>query len=118
MSKSNQDRKRIGKTGWLPFWNGSKFNKRLISKRVRQYNKANDELIGGWKDERKHPDIAKDILCPTCGKTLEYMSGYSDGHKVISIMYCPECADGLDREWEVTYDVKSGVEKIERYFFG
>ena len=44
MSKSNQDRKRIGKTGWLPFWNGNKFNKRLMSKRVRQYNKAADEF--------------------------------------------------------------------------
>lgn len=51
MSKSNQERKRIGKTGWLPFWNGSKFNKRLMSKRVRQYNKSNGELIGGWQDD-------------------------------------------------------------------
>ena len=44
MSKSNQDRKRIGKTGWLPFWNGNKFNKRLVSKRVRQHNKSSDDL--------------------------------------------------------------------------
>jgi hypothetical protein len=51
MSKSNQNRKRIGKTGWLPFWNGSKFNKRLMSKRVRQYNKVNDELTAGWQED-------------------------------------------------------------------
>ena len=51
MSKSNQNRKRIGKTGWLPFWNGSKFNKRLISKRVRQYNKANREPVAGWQED-------------------------------------------------------------------
>ena len=44
MSKSNQDRKRIGKAGWLPFWNGSKFNKRLMSKRVRQHDKKNYKL--------------------------------------------------------------------------
>ena len=51
MSKSNQDRKRIGKTGWLPFWNGNKFNKRLMSKRVRQYNKTidkNEEHFMSW----------------------------------------------------------------------
>ena len=42
MKKSNQNRKRIGKTAWLPFWNGNKFNKRLISKRVRQHNKKTD----------------------------------------------------------------------------
>lgn len=62
--------------------------------------------------------MAREILCPTCGKPLEDMSDYSDGQKVISIYYCRECADGLDREWEVTYDTKNGVEKIERYFFG
>lgn len=58
------------------------------------------------------------IPCPTCGKPLENMCGYSDGKKVISIFYCRECADGLDREWEVTYDTKNGIEKIERHFFG
>ena len=25
----------IGKDGWLPFWFGSKFNKRLVRKRIR-----------------------------------------------------------------------------------
>jgi hypothetical protein len=60
----------------------------------------------------------KEVLCPDCGKPLERMSGYCDGSKVISIFYCRKCADGLDREWEVTYDTKNGVEKIERYFFG
>ena len=59
-----------------------------------------------------------EVPCPTCGTLLEPMSGYSDGDKVMSILYCRKCADGLDREWEVTYDTKNGVEKIERYFFG
>lgn len=63
--------------------------------------------------------MTKEILCPTCGKPLEDMSGYSDGQKVISIFYCRKCADGLDREWEVTYNTKTkDIEKIERYFFG
>ena len=26
----------VGKSGWLPFWFGSKFNKRLMMKRIRQ----------------------------------------------------------------------------------
>lgn len=60
----------------------------------------------------------KDIPCPNCGKPLENMSGYSDGNKVVSIFYCRECTDGLDREWEVTYDTQNSIEKIERYFFG
>lgn len=39
MSKNNQNRKRIGRVGWLPFWYGNKFNKRLVAKRVRRENK-------------------------------------------------------------------------------
>ena len=35
----NKDKKKIAKTGWMPFWWGSKFNKRLSSKRVRQQEK-------------------------------------------------------------------------------
>ena len=35
----NKDRKKISKSGWMPFWWGSKFNKRLSSKRVRQQEK-------------------------------------------------------------------------------
>ena len=32
----NKDRKRIADVGWMPFWWGNKFVKRLASKRVRQ----------------------------------------------------------------------------------
>ena len=35
----SQNKKRISKTGWMPFWWGNKFNKRLASKRVRQEGK-------------------------------------------------------------------------------
>ena len=35
----NKDKKKISETGWMPFWWGSKFNRRLSSKRVRQYEK-------------------------------------------------------------------------------
>jgi hypothetical protein len=33
--------KKIGKSTWLPFWFGNKFNKRLMQKRVRK-EKKND----------------------------------------------------------------------------
>ena len=39
MKIRNRDRKRIAKTGWIPFWWGNKFNKRLVSKKVRQKEK-------------------------------------------------------------------------------
>ena len=35
----NKDKKKVCETGWMPFWWGSKFNKRLRSKRVRQHEK-------------------------------------------------------------------------------
>lgn len=35
----NKDKKKVSETGWMPFWWGSKFNRRLSSKRVRQYEK-------------------------------------------------------------------------------
>ena len=35
----NKDKKKVAKAGWMPFWWGSKFNKRLSSKRVRQVEK-------------------------------------------------------------------------------
>lgn len=38
---NKKDTVAVGKTGWLPFWYGSKFNKRLAQKRLRQkYKKA------------------------------------------------------------------------------
>ena len=35
----NKDKKKVSETGWMPFWWGSKFNRRLSSKRVRQHEK-------------------------------------------------------------------------------
>ena len=35
----NKDKKRVSETGWMPFWWGNKFIKRLASKRVRQHEK-------------------------------------------------------------------------------
>lgn len=35
----NKDKKKVSETGWMPFCWGSKFNRRLSSKRVRQYEK-------------------------------------------------------------------------------
>ena len=36
---NNKTKQALSKTGWMPFWWGNKFNKRLSSKRVRQENK-------------------------------------------------------------------------------
>lgn len=35
----NKDRKRVAQTGWMPFWWGNKFIKKLASKRARQHQK-------------------------------------------------------------------------------
>ena len=35
----NKDKKKVSETNWMPFWWGNKFNRRLSSKRVRQYEK-------------------------------------------------------------------------------
>ena len=59
------------------------------------------------------------INCPDCGKPLEFMSAYyMDTDKIVALMYCDQCNNGLDKEWEVTYSTENGVEKIERYYFG
>ena len=62
------------------------------------------------------------INCPDCGKPLEFESSYIDRidgiNKVIAFMYCDECNNGLDKDWQVTYSKENGVEKIERYFWG
>ena len=42
MIKGTKIRKIAGQTGWLPFYNGSKFNKRVASKRTRKYYKDGD----------------------------------------------------------------------------
>ena len=35
----NKNRKRVSASGWMPFWWGNKFTKRLTSKRARQHEK-------------------------------------------------------------------------------
>lgn len=35
-------KKKLARIGWMPFWWGSKFNKRLASKRMRQQGKKED----------------------------------------------------------------------------
>lgn len=35
----NKDKKKVSEAGWMPFWWGSKFNRKLSSKRVRQHEK-------------------------------------------------------------------------------
>ena len=39
-SMKNKNKKRIAQVGWMPFWWGNKFNKRLASKRARQAEKS------------------------------------------------------------------------------
>jgi len=52
----NKDKKKVSETNWMPFWWGNKFNRRLSSKRVRQYEKKELEkemdLNEGATDER------------------------------------------------------------------
>jgi hypothetical protein len=36
---TDEHKKKISETGWMPFWWGNKFNRRLSSKRVRQHEK-------------------------------------------------------------------------------
>lgn len=57
------------------------------------------------------------ILCPDCGKPLEWMSKYICNGKTMALCYCEKCVDGVDKEWEVIYN-KNGIEHIQRYFFG
>ena len=53
----NKDKKKVSETGWMPFWWGSKFNRRLSSKRVRQHEKK--ELEKEVQDERQISEIAQ-----------------------------------------------------------
>lgn len=41
----NKDKKKVSKTGWMPFWWGNKFNKRLSSKRVRRKEREHTEAL-------------------------------------------------------------------------
>ena len=56
------------------------------------------------------------FTCPDCGNPLEFGSSYIENKKVIALMYCDKCSNGLDKDWEVTYSKENGIEKIERYF--
>lgn len=58
------------------------------------------------------------FICPDCGRRLEFESSYVENGKVIALMSCLECVDGIDKDWEVTYSTENGIEKIERYFWG
>lgn len=40
----NKDKKKVSEAGWMPFWWGNKFNRRLSSKRVRQHEKKELEM--------------------------------------------------------------------------
>lgn len=42
MSSCKKEVKSISKSGWMPFWWGSKFNKRLSQKRLRQKRLRNN----------------------------------------------------------------------------
>lgn len=42
---------------------------------------------------------------------------HQDGNLYV-LMYCEECENGLDKEWEVIYNKENGVTDIHRYFFG
>lgn len=48
----NKDKKKVSETGWMPFWWGSKFNRRLSSKRVRQHEKKELEKELSEKEQR------------------------------------------------------------------
>lgn len=45
----NKDKKRVARVGWMPFWWGNKFNKRLAEKRKRQKEKR---VLKGADDEQ------------------------------------------------------------------
>jgi hypothetical protein len=51
----NKDKKKVSETGWMPFWWGNKFNRRLSSKRVRQYEKKEleKEILSEEKNENE-----------------------------------------------------------------
>lgn len=58
--------------------------------------------------------MPKEILCPFCDKPLEIMSSHIEGDKLILLLHCEDCKDGIDKDWKFTCE----IEKIERYFFG
>jgi hypothetical protein len=52
MAMKNRDKKKVSETGWMPFWWGNKFNRRLSSKRVRQHEKKELERELTEKERR------------------------------------------------------------------
>lgn len=49
----NKDKKRVARVGWMPFWWGNKFNKRLAEKRKRQKEK---KVLKGADNEQREAD--------------------------------------------------------------
>lgn len=43
LKMKNSKKKKIAEIGWMPFWWGNKFNKKLANKRVRQQLKKEDK---------------------------------------------------------------------------
>lgn len=58
----NKDKKKVSETGWMPFWWGSKFNRRLSSKRVRQHEKKElEKEMLAEKEKRNEREVETDI---------------------------------------------------------
>lgn len=53
----NKDKKKVSESGWMPFWWGSKFNRRLSSKRVRQREKKELEKEMLVEKEQKDEEV-------------------------------------------------------------
>jgi len=75
MKKGNAANKRIAQTGWMPFWYGNKFMKRLFNKRVRAKNKKEDKFYQKYDKEQQNAN-----RCICCGEIIP------EGRQV-----CPGC---------------------------
>lgn len=38
------------------------------------------------------------FICPDCGRRLEFESSYVENGKVIALMSCLECINGIDKD--------------------
>lgn len=67
--EGNRKRKAVAEVGWMPFWWGNKFNKRLASKRERQNEKkivdqlceVNEEFVASLSDMENAINKVKQI---------------------------------------------------------
>ena len=66
------------------------------------------------KEWTKKQFVSNNIRCPFCGEILEIMSEHIEDDKLILLLHCEDCNDGIDKDWKFTCE----IEKIERYFFG